>query len=37
VCDYIRRQKEHHARGTVHDRLERIITPDGRPPAEADG
>lgn len=24
VCEYIRNQREHHARGTVHDRLERI-------------
>jgi len=24
VLDYIRRQREHHARGNIHDRLERI-------------
>ena len=26
VTDYIRRQKEHHAQGKIHDRLERINT-----------
>ena len=26
VKDYVRNQREHHARGTVHDRLERITT-----------
>ncbi len=29
VCDYIRRQKEHHAKGTVFERLERITADDG--------
>ncbi len=28
VCDYIRRQKEHHAKQTVFDRLERITSED---------
>jgi len=28
VIDYVRRQKEHHAKGTTVDRLERITTPD---------
>lgn len=37
VCEYVRNQKEHHARGTVHDRLERVVTPDGGPMAGADG
>jgi hypothetical protein len=29
VCGYVRNQKEHHARGTVFDRLERIASDDG--------
>jgi putative transposase len=28
VTEYIRNQREHHARGTVHDRLERITNED---------
>lgn len=28
VCEYIRNQKEHHANGTVHERLERITEED---------
>jgi REP element-mobilizing transposase RayT len=28
VIEYIRNQREHHARGTVHDRLERIARED---------
>ena len=28
VVEYIRNQREHHARGTVHDRLERITHDD---------
>jgi REP element-mobilizing transposase RayT len=28
VVEYIRNQREHHARGTVHDRLERITQDD---------
>ena len=28
VKDYVRNQKEHHSRGTVHDRLERITMGD---------
>jgi putative transposase len=28
VCEYIRNQREHHARGTIHERLERITHPD---------
>jgi len=28
VCEYIRNQKEHHAAGTVHERLERITADD---------
>jgi putative transposase len=28
VIEYIRRQREHHARGTIHDRLERITQED---------
>ena len=28
VVDYIRNQREHHAKGTVHDRLERITQDD---------
>ena len=28
VCDYVRRQKEHHATGAVHERLERITSDD---------
>jgi putative transposase len=35
VREYIRHQKEHHAQGTVHDRLERIASVDG-PPAEVE-
>jgi hypothetical protein len=31
VCDYIRRQKEHHARGTLNSRLECIERPDEQP------
>ena len=34
VIDYVRRQREHHAGGKVHDRLERI-DPDEEKPAEA--
>jgi putative transposase len=34
VLDYIRNQREHHARGTVHDRLERIDQEE-RPPMAA--
>jgi REP element-mobilizing transposase RayT len=34
VKGYIRNQKEHHARGTIHDRLERITTEDQ--PAQAE-
>src|SRR5207247_4507882 len=34
VKAYIRNQKEHHARGTIHERLERITEPD-QPLAEA--
>ena len=30
VIEYIRNQREHHARGTVHDRLERITCDEGR-------
>lgn len=37
VCDYLRNQKQHHAKGTVHDRLERIMTEDGAPPAGPEG
>jgi putative transposase len=37
VREYIRAQKEHHANGTTHDRLEQIETADGGPPAAADG
>ena len=40
VVDYIRNQRDHHARGTAIDRLERITTPDvpanDGPPAEAE-
>ncbi|MDX1946006.1 MAG: IS200/IS605 family transposase [Pirellulaceae bacterium] len=37
VIGYVRRQKEHHARGHIFDRLERIERYDDRPPAaEAD-
>jgi hypothetical protein len=32
VVEYIRNQREHHAKGTVHERLERI-TQDGDGPA----
>jgi hypothetical protein len=28
MCGYIRNQREHHARGTIQDRLERITQPD---------
>jgi putative transposase len=35
VCEYVRNQKEHHAKGTVHKRLERIVE-EKRPPAEDD-
>jgi putative transposase len=28
VCDYIRNQREHHGRGTIHDRLEQITDDD---------
>ncbi|HEY3129170.1 MAG TPA: IS200/IS605 family transposase [Acidobacteriota bacterium] len=31
VCDYIRRQKEHHARGTLNRRLECTESPDEQP------
>jgi REP element-mobilizing transposase RayT len=37
VREYVRNQKEHHARGTVHDRLERIVTADDGPPAGPEG
>jgi putative transposase len=37
VCEYIRNQKEHHSQNTVHDRLERIMTEGGGPPAGANG
>ena len=37
VCEYIRKQKEHHAKGSVHDRLERIMTEDGGPPSRPEG
>ena len=37
VVEYVRGQKEHHQRGSVHDRLERIHRfDDGPPEAEAD-
>jgi putative transposase len=29
VCDYVKRQKEHHASGRVFERLERITHPEG--------
>ena len=29
VRDYVRNQKEHHARGTIHERLERITSDEG--------
>jgi REP element-mobilizing transposase RayT len=35
VLDYVRRQREHHAAGNVHERLERIECEDDRKPAEA--
>jgi putative transposase len=36
VRDYVRSQREHHAKGTAVDRLERITSDDdGRPMAEA--
>lgn len=28
VCEYIRNQREHHSRGTIQDRLERITHPE---------
>jgi putative transposase len=31
VGAYIRNQREHHARGTAHDRLERILPPESGP------
>ena len=34
AVNYVRNQREHHAKGTVHDRLERI-TPDDAGPAAA--
>jgi putative transposase len=37
VCGYVRNQKEHHARGSVFDRLERIVTVDGGPPGRDGG
>ena len=37
VCDYIRRQKEHHAKGTVQDRLEQISGEGGGSPPVAVG
>jgi putative transposase len=33
VCGYIRDQREHHAKGTIHDRLERIERYDDQPAA----
>jgi putative transposase len=33
VCGYIRNQREHHAKGTIHDRLERIERFDDQPAA----
>ncbi len=38
VNAYIRNQREHHARGTVHERLERVVPPEDlaqAPPREA--
>ncbi|MGH8245467.1 MAG: IS200/IS605 family transposase [Gammaproteobacteria bacterium] len=36
VLAYVRNQMEHHARGTIHDRLERIeFADDGHPAAQA--
>ena len=36
VRAYVRNQREHHARGTVHDRLERLKMPDPEGAAEAE-
>ena len=36
VIEYVRNQREHHARGTVHDRLERITDDEGDSAAQAD-
>jgi putative transposase len=35
VNEYIRNQREHHARGTIHDRLERITHEEPEPVAQA--
>lgn len=35
VLHYVRNQREHHARGTVHERLERVEPEDDGKPAEA--
>jgi len=35
VLRYVRNQREHHARGTVHERLERLEAEQERKPAEA--
>ncbi len=35
VLRYVRNQREHHARGTVHERLERVEAEEERKPAEA--
>ena len=36
VRRYVREQREHHARGTTHERLERVVSADEQRPAEAD-
>jgi putative transposase len=36
VIEYIRNQREHHRRGTVHDRLERITDDESNSAAQAD-
>jgi putative transposase len=34
VCDYVRNQKEHHAKGTVYERLERVAPLEAQAQAE---
>jgi hypothetical protein len=36
VIEYVRNQREHHARATVHDRLERITEDEGDTAAQAE-
>ena len=37
IVDYVSKQKEHHADGRTHDRLERTDSPEEGPPSSPDG